>query len=266
MANPTELSPRFEVRPLGPGHIDWAKAIGSHSNIFHSPVWPKVHPVDKTKRAYDLFNAVDYLMRYQIESGLSYGVFDKEYQFKRPESENIGGALYWDPSDVNATSEELLEQMDFPLVSIAMALDEAKPMDLTQLSPVFKVLPLFAVIHHQLDELDARDPASWQPKACGEVLSRNGTSTRADYGGHGIMKKMAHWLMQEAAHQGFRGIRIECFHDAVHHVWTNPPEPYQATVVSILNVKDIEEERDGKAVKPYLHLEQLGSKVFVTLR
>jgi hypothetical protein len=80
------------------------------------------------------------------------------------------------------------------------------------------------------------------------------------------MTKLARWQMHEAAHQGFRAIRIECFHDAVNHVWTNPPEPYQATVVSSLNVKGMEEERDGKVVKPYLHLDQLATKVFVTLR
>jgi hypothetical protein len=59
MAHSTDISPRFEIRPLRPEHIEWAKAIITHSNIFHSPVWSNVHPVDKTKRAYDCFTACD---------------------------------------------------------------------------------------------------------------------------------------------------------------------------------------------------------------
>jgi hypothetical protein len=266
MAHSTDISPRFEIRPLGPEHIEWAKAIITHSNIFHSPVWSNVHPVDKTKRAYDCFNACDYLVHYQVNSGLTYGVFDKEYKFKRPESESKAGALYWDQSNLSATPEQLLEEMDFPLASIALSQDEANAMDVTQLFPLFGVLPLFATTHHKLSELDTRDPASWEPKASGEVLARNGTSTRADYEGHGLMKKMSLWLMREAADKGFRGIKIEAFHDAVHHVWTHPLEPYKATVVSIINLNDMEEERDGKMVKPYTAFDQLLSKLYITLR
>ncbi|PTU20609.1 hypothetical protein P175DRAFT_0557294 [Aspergillus ochraceoroseus IBT 24754] len=43
--------------------------------------------------------AVEYLVSHQIASGLSYGVFDKEYKFNRPQSAPSGGALCWDAEE-----------------------------------------------------------------------------------------------------------------------------------------------------------------------
>ncbi len=42
------------------------------------------------------FQHADYLCMHQIASGHSLGVFDREYQFRRPESASTGGKLYWD--------------------------------------------------------------------------------------------------------------------------------------------------------------------------
>ncbi|EED18270.1 conserved hypothetical protein [Talaromyces stipitatus ATCC 10500] len=258
---------RFEIRKLGPQHLPWAKAIITHSNIFHSPIWKEIYPSHKTQRAYKTFAACDYLISHQINSGLSYGVFDTQYKFKRETSSKTskeggggggGGALYWDENDASATGEELLSQMDFPLVSIAMALDQADPLDLPRLAPLIDALPFYADVQHQIEKLDTRDPATWSASAPKQVMLRNGTATRADYEGFGIMKETAHFLMRKAASQGFGAISIECLHDAVCHVWMNPPEPFRASLVAQFNVNQYEkEDEEGKVVVPYPGVNQL---------
>ena len=156
--------------------------------------------------------------------------------------------------------------MDFPLVSIAMSYDGANPLDMAKLIPLIEQLPLFATVYHVLEELDSRDPKTWKAKGPNEVLMRNGTSTRADYEGHGLMREMAHWLIRETAAKGFRGIQIECAHDAVHKTWMNPPAgSFKATLISKLDSKTYEEEVDGKLIKPFAPSEQVSSKIYVSL-
>ncbi|KAF7587964.1 hypothetical protein BBP40_006472 [Aspergillus hancockii] len=262
MSTPFSLTPRFEIRKLGPEHQDWANAIVIHSNVFCSPVWPKIYPENKTKRLYDSFTASDYLISHQIASGLSYGIFDLEYMYKYPGSAATNGKLHWDFSDESATKEQLVEQMDFPLVSVAMSYNGANPLDMERLKPLFASLPLFPVIIQRLIERDSRG----EVKDHEGVLMRNGTSTRADYEGFGLMKKMAHWLMGEAARMGFKGIEIPCFHDAVIGVWENPPAPFRAEIVAVTNFKDEEVVgEDGKIEKPYTHVDQRAAKIYVTL-
>ncbi|KAF5860934.1 hypothetical protein ETB97_000913 [Aspergillus alliaceus] len=262
MSAPISLTPRFEIRQLGPEHQDWANAIVIHSNIFCSPIWPNIYPTDKTKRLYQSFRASDYLIAHQIASGLSYGIFDKEYKYKYPSSEETGGKLHWDLNNETATRDQLVQQMDFPLVSVAMSYNGSSPLDLDRLKPLFEAMPLFPAILQRLTELDSRGEVTTHEG----VLMRNGTSTRADYEGHGLMKRMAHWLMRDAATKGFKGIEIPCFHDAVIGVWSNPPAPFRGKIVAQLNIKDKEEvDEDGKETKPYTHVDQQVARIYVAL-
>ncbi len=264
--NPTHLPPRYEIRQLSTKHIQWAVAIVLHTNIFHSPIWPVVYPEDKTRRLRQGVQAADYLVRHQVESGMSFGVFDKEYQYKRPASAATQGKLYWDRDDFKSDGPALLQQMDFPLVSVALAYDGNNPLDLPSLMPIFDVLPLFPIFYHILESLDKRDPVSWKPQGPHEVLMRNATSTRADYERQGLMKKLAQWLMREAALEGFRGIQIECGHDAVTHTWLHPPKPFRSDLVATLDLGTYEQEDEsGKMVKLFEPAKQVCTKVYVTL-
>lgn len=174
-----------------------------------------------------------------------------------------GGALYWDENDTEATAEKLLTQMDFPLVSIAMALDQFDPLDESKLGPLVEALPFYGDVEHEFGRLDTREAASWKATAPGQVMLRNGTSTRADYEGAGVMKELAHFLMRRAAEEGFRGINIECLHDAVCHVWMNPPAPYKASLIVQFNVNQYKKEDESI---PYPDVDQLASRVFVELK
>ncbi|KAL3467151.1 hypothetical protein BJX64DRAFT_283877 [Aspergillus heterothallicus] len=269
MPNPITPPARFEIRKLEPKHLEWAKAIISHSNVFHSPVWANIYPEGQTQRFYDTFDGATYLVQHQIASGLSYGVFDKEYVFKSPESAKTGGAVYFEDKedrDPSLTGAEILAQMDFPLASIALAFDAADPMDMSRVAPLIQALPDFATFAPRLDARDTREKASWEAKGPREVLKRMGTATRVDYMNAGITKTMAHWLMCDAAEKGFRGINIECYHDAVRHIWTHPPEPFRAELVAVFNVDEYDVEKGGDVVKPYAHVSQELSKVYVYLK
>ncbi|KAH7410114.1 hypothetical protein DE146DRAFT_603611 [Phaeosphaeria sp. MPI-PUGE-AT-0046c] len=266
--NPSSLSSRYSIRQLNASHIPQAAAIMVHSNLLHSPVWPNLYPVDLTGRLHAAFEHLTYLVEHQISSGLSYGVFDDEYVYKTPEAEKAGGKLFWDASeqgsdDVEAESKRLVEQMDFPLVSIALSYDGAKPLDQNKMEPVMGVLPHFGLIYHILAEGDKRDPEGWKAKAPGEVLMRNATSTRHDYEGQGVMSGLARWLMREAAAKGYRGIQIEALSDPVTYVWSQPEEPFKGNVVSEFELAEWKDEEGKLAFAP---VKQRASKCYVELR
>ncbi|KAJ2975964.1 hypothetical protein NQ176_g5226 [Zarea fungicola] len=110
------LPERYEIRKLGPEHQEWVNAILIHSNMFHSPIWPIVYPDGLTARSMAAYKAAEYLVKHQLESGYSYGIFDKEHKYRTPEAEAAGGLLHWDTDDTTSDGAALLEQMDFPLV------------------------------------------------------------------------------------------------------------------------------------------------------
>ncbi|KAF2714512.1 hypothetical protein K504DRAFT_486404 [Pleomassaria siparia CBS 279.74] len=273
--NPSTLPSRFAIRKLVPEHSPWAAAILLHSNLFHSPVWPILYPENLTARLHQGMSSVSYLVDHQIDSGLSYGVFDTAYTLKRSESAKTGGggrgALYWDASEAGVQEsqgrdkegERLLAQMDFPLVSVVLSYDSVHPLDMDKMGPLMATLPHFGLFYHCLDEADRRDPASWKARAPNEVLFRNATSTRHDYEEHHLMSGTARWLMREAALKGFRGIQIECLHDKVTRVWSNPEEPFKGTIVSQVDMSSKVDDEGKKIFEPAT---QVGSKVYVDLK
>jgi hypothetical protein len=268
--NPTNLPPRYEIRRLTLDDMPAALAIAMHSNMFYSPVWPVVYPEDKTARLYKGYRSGDYLIRHQIESGHSFGVFDLEYKFKREESKP-NGKLYWDFDDTSADCDKLFEQMDFPLCSIAMAYDGFNALEMEQIMPLIETLPLFGTIYHTLETLDQRPPESWKPTAEKQVLMRNATSSRHDAEGKGIMKALAQFLMRYAHEQGFRAIQIECLADAVTKVWSQPPPPFKSTIVCEFQCEDVEEEVDVDGVKKKVkafgnNCRQRSTKIYCDLR
>lgn len=125
------LPARYEIRQLGPEHADWAAAIVCHSNAFYSTVFPVVYPDGQTARFHKAMKAAGYLVDHQINSGLSYGVFDTEFPYKQAESAAAGGKFYWDAESTrdDLTREDLLAAMDFPLVSVALAYDGVDKLD-----------------------------------------------------------------------------------------------------------------------------------------
>jgi hypothetical protein len=264
---PTNLPPRYEIRVLGPEHSVWVRALVSHTNMFHSPIWPVIYPEHKTRRAYAGFREVAYLVNHQINSGYSLGVFDTEYVFKRPESAATSGALYWDLEDESADEDKLLEQMDFPLVSVALAFDGFHALDPEKMKPMIELMPGFAQIYGFLVQSDKRDPETWKAKAEGELLLRNATCTRRDYERKGLMRKAAEYMMRVAAAKGFQAIQIDTSQDGVHKVWSEPPPPFKAEVVCDFNTSTAElEDENGQKIFPLQPAEQRITRIWVSLK
>jgi hypothetical protein len=237
------------------------------TKIFGSPIWRNLYPSDTTARFYGLYQASHYLIKFQIASGLSLGIFDTEYEYKDSESAASGGQLYFDFADPTVDEHELLRQMDIPLVSIACAYDAFYDLDHRQVAPVMGRLPASTSFYEALAKREPRGPQSYRPTAPGQVLQRMGTATRTDAEGVGFMKAMAHHMMRRAADKGFRRIQIECFHDAVTAVWTNPPAPFRGSVVSEVNTYAlVETDGDGRQRFPYRPMKQRLTKVYVTLK
>lgn len=268
-SNPTNLPARYEIRKLTPEDLPWVLAIMLHSNIFCSTVWPITYPQNKTERLYSCFGKGEYFARHQVESGHSFGVFDLEYKFKREESRATGGKLYWDFKTMDLGADELLEQMDFPLLGIALSYDQINALDYEQMGPFVAELPLFGTAYHVLEELDPRDD-SWRATRPNEVLMRNGTSTRRDAEGAKLMSNLARFVMRYAADQGFRGVQIETFDDRVEKVWSEPPSPFKATRISSFNNWEYteDEEVDGivRKIYPFGDSHQTISKIYVDLK
>lgn len=263
MTTERKLDPRYEIRTLGPEHSQWANAVVMHGTAFSSPVWSKIYTDDKTRLCYDLFRLGAYLIDHQINSGLSLGIFDKEYTFKRPDSAATGGKLHWDLGDRTADETKLLEQMDFPLVSVAMAFDSYDAIDMARLSPLLEVMPLLGERSKILAARDTRDPASWEATGPRQVLSRNSTATRAGEEGKGFMGILARHMMRKSAAEGFRGIQIQCLHDAVCRVWSRPPEPFRGEIVARFHCGEDEDEEVRRKFRGSV---QEIAKVYVTLR
>lgn len=234
--------------------------------MFCSTVFPHIYPEDKTKRFNNMMRAADYLVEHQVQSGMSFGVFDLEYEYKRPQSAATGGRFYWDPEDDTVTRDELIEAMDFPLVTVALAYDGFNTVDMEKLMPLIHILPVFGTTFAALNALDKRDPESWKAKAPREVLMRMATSTRQDYEGKGLMGALARFLMREAKLKGFKAVNIECMNDAVTYVWSQPPSPFKGEIVAEFHTDKFEnEDENGKKVKPFAPAKQRITRVYTSL-
>ncbi|CAN8102463.1 unnamed protein product [Discula destructiva] len=262
----SDLPSRYEIRRLDPQHAQWAAAIVIHSNAFHSSVFPVVYPDAKGARFNKAMKACEYLIDHQINSGLSYGVFDKEFAYKKTGSAATHGKFYWDPENDELTGSGILEAMDFPLVSVALAYDGFDALDMSRLEPLVAALPIFASVYQALDKLDPRPPETWRfPQERNTLLMRNATSTRHEYEGKGLMGALARHLMKTAAEKGYHQSNIECLSDRVTYVWSKPPSPFSGKVIASFRSEDWEEkDAEGNVTKPFYPAKQLVTRVCTT--
>lgn len=73
--------------------------------------------------------------------------------------------------------------------------------------------------------------------------------------------------MRRAAEDGFREIQVDCLHDAVRAVWTNPPPPFRGSVVGEVDTHTLDEMDEGGGRRfPFRPVKQRLARVYVTLR
>ena len=256
-----KLDPRFEIRRLEPKHEEWALAVAMHSNVYQSDVWAGLYIGQQARVCLEGFNIAKGAYMPAITDGWALGVFDKEYQYKRPESAATEGALYWHELDGLDTMIEtdgrrvLRDAMDFPLVSVAMGCDASDPAKAGFTYRLLgRALPMGLFVFSITARKREAEPASAEPAKpeelkAGEVLQRTGTATADGYMGMGLMKATAHFLMHEAKSKGFKQIRLGALSPAVFHVWTNPPAPYRAEATEKLDYRAHETIVNGEKVK-----------------
>ena len=141
--NPSPLPARYEIVKLSLARFNFCKAICCHAEFFHVPMLTATYKRDMSV-FWRLLDSVYYLIQHQLQSGLSYGVIDTQYVYKRMESEASGGRLYWDDRTALVDDDALAAGMDFPLVSIAMSHDQFHQFDSAKLAPIHAAVPLLA--------------------------------------------------------------------------------------------------------------------------
>ena len=257
-----------------------------------------MHASDAVERAYRLFTTGSYNTSHGIESGFSYGVFDTQYQYKNPASAATNGAVYWqDPASATSTTtsgQAMLEQMDFPLVSVALAYDPvATPFDLVKFQPIFDALPLFPKLVAVTELNDVRPLEERKPKKVGECLFRCGTATRADYEGRGLARALAAHLMKEAKEAGFKATQVGTVNNRLNEIWERVPgevgygkvggdgkegsiqgegDGPKTRVVSVVDLETYEEDEvgedgvpTGRKVNPFMGVKVVRKCIYVTL-
>lgn len=247
------LSARYRVRKLTLADLSAVKALLVHSKTSPSSFCPTVDPGNQAILAYQQYHAVDYFVRHAINSDMSFGVFDTEYSYRYFSSIKTGGKLHWDEKNIDASPKQLLHQIDFPLVSIALSCDAADPPDKRKMQQYLDIRPGYKQACMHLESListSARDGYIDAP--LGTVLMRKGSVTRSDYEGRGIMKGLALWLVGEAKHRGFEVIELPVSSPAVRRVWKNLPPPCHVVVMAEYVIEDIEiSDEYGRKTRPF---------------
>ncbi|KAI1814580.1 hypothetical protein GGS20DRAFT_403938 [Poronia punctata] len=251
-----QLPARYELRRLDPDIEPWLRALSAYVLLLDLPIYtPLYKDRQPIKRLLEDNRKRKAAQLHCVESGLSYGIFDKEYRYKRPESAATGGAVYWheidpDDPDLEETGQQkLLEAIDFPIVCAALSYDKAIPIPPEVMEGVVGFIPEYNYPRTFLAaSLSSVGYKPETPKR-GEVLVRGGTMTRRDYVGRGLMTAISRFIMHDAHVRGFKKIDMPMANASVSKIWLNPPAPYRAELVVDIDIRENEVEIDGKMVR-----------------
>ena len=72
---------------------------------------------------------------------------------------------------MTANNGELLAQMDFPLIIVALAYDGINALDMASMMPLMECILLFGVIHAELEVVNTHD-GRWKPMGPEQGLRR----------------------------------------------------------------------------------------------
>ncbi|KAK7908436.1 hypothetical protein PG985_015739 [Apiospora marii] len=280
-----QLPPRYTIRPIDAGVADWAKALAVQGFLLGPSIWSPLMAAPKTRSALQAFDALHGYYMHAVNSGVSYGVFDSEYEFARPESkstdttppgtsngdsntngdvngsghESSGGAVYWRELDPDAPDFEtgggarrMVEGMDFPLVCVALSCDLAAkpPPDIVE--ALYAFFPLQKGVSQYWRDRDPRPKGTWEPRDVGEVCARMGCVTKPEYQGRGLMSALNHFVMLDLKARGFRAMNAGIGVPSVYRNWMNAPAGCRSYSYLDLDMLEIEvEDEDGRKVKPY---------------
>ncbi|KAK8139021.1 hypothetical protein PG984_002401 [Apiospora sp. TS-2023a] len=268
-----QLPSRYTIRPIDAGVAAWAKALAVQGFLLGPSIWSPLMAAPKTRSALRAFDALHGYYMHAVESGVSYGVFDSEYEFARPESKSTaaaaaassngdsihgnengteyepsGGAVYWheldpdtDPDDFEngGGARRMVAGMDFPLVCVALSCDlAAKP------GPDI-VEALHAFFPLQRGSASTGATATRGPRGRGSPAA----SARSVLG---WVSALNHFVMLDLKARGFRAMNAGIGVPSVYRNWMNAPAGCRSYAYLDLNILEIEvEDNGGRKVKPY---------------
>lgn len=253
-----ELPERYYIAKVDAAVAEWCKALLIYGFMLRTSIWTPILREPKTANALRALKLLSDYFDHAINSGLSYGIFDKEYQPRRSESVNSGGGdLNWDELDPDDPylSIKMIENMDFPLVSVALSYDFFNQRKADFEPSILKILPLHPSVMELLGK-GAPGPSDprW-PRKYGEVVCRTGTVTKPGYEGRGLMTALNKFVMLEMKSQRYRNLIIGTAGNgmSVHHVYTNPPEGCTSQILHHYDVEAMElKDEHGRAIRPYV--------------
>ncbi|KAI1849689.1 hypothetical protein JX266_004638 [Neoarthrinium moseri] len=252
------LPSRYTVRPIDRSVAAWAKALSIEGFMLRPSIWQPLVPEPRTANALRAFTALEGHFAHSINSGLCFGIFDREYEFRRAKSTSQGGDLYWheldpDHDDFEIIGEkQMIDAMDFPLVCVALSVDafDRKPDDASR--ALYECMPLVKALGTYLARLDKRPASSRQPDARGEVMIRSGCVTKLGYEGRGLMTALNHFVMLEAKARGYGAVTAGIGSPTVYRSWMNAPVGCLSSVIAYFDIWGIElEDEEGSLVRPY---------------
>ena len=266
------LPERYYIAKIDAGIAEWCKGLMIYGFMLRTSIWTPILREPKTANALRALKLLSDYFDHAIHSGLSYGVFDKEYQFRRPESAVEGGKLYWDGLELEDPylGIKMIEHMDFPLVSVALSYDFFNQRKADLEPSILEILPLHPPMMALLAKgAPAPSDPRW-PKGQGEVVCRTGTVTKPGYERQGLMTALNKFVMLEMKSRGYRNLIIGTAGNglAVHRVYTNPPVGCTTQVLHHYDVEAMElKDENVGTLKPYVGCElKEGWMVWVDLQ
>ncbi|KAK7951206.1 uncharacterized protein PG986_006934 [Apiospora aurea] len=257
-----QLPPRYTIRPLDAGVIDWAKALAVQGFLLGPSIWQPLMAAPKTRSALRAFDALHGYYLHAVNSGVSYGVFDSEYEFARPESTSIastsngedasqhessGGAIYWHELDPDAEPDfetgggarRMVEGMDFPLVCVALSCDLAAKPPPEICDALHASFPLQKGVSQFWRDRDPGPRARGSPRGPARSWPA-------------WVSALNHFVMLDLKARGFRAMNAGIGVPSVYRNWMSAPAGCRSYAYLDVNMWEIEvEDEDGRKVKPY---------------
>ncbi|KAI8635492.1 hypothetical protein F5Y19DRAFT_12965 [Xylariaceae sp. FL1651] len=265
------LPSRYVVRRLDSSVRDWVIAMGIEGFMLRdASLWKPLLPFPKTANALRGLEKMAGHYQHSISSGFSFGIFDTQYVFSRPESAAARRMLHWRANDgldpgrpefETYGADQMRDAMDFPLVCIALAFDAfaardpRATRDMLDLIPLQQQLGAFlgSVSENHGTQKGKGNAPGMEPTDFGQVLIRSGCVTRVGYERQGLATALNRFVMLEAKAWGFRGIKVGMGSESMLRGYMNPPEGCRSEVVAQWDFEDIEmEDEDGNIVRPYV--------------
>lgn len=252
------LPSRYEIRPVSPDNEEWCRALMIKEMKLRAPVWRPVVREPKVKTVLQYFRDMKSFYAPSMGSGLSYALYDTQYEFKRPASAATGGALYWDEIDLDDPDLErdgprwMLEKMDFPIVALALSYDLFAPPDAKARAVMADVAPVWLqMIKQYYSDASSTIPGLPKPTGPGQYVHRSGCVTRTGFERQGLGRLLSWWVMLEMHAKGYQGMLIGAGNSAIGPIYLRPDAPFKSSVILRQNMTETEIDMGEEKVRPW---------------